>query len=183
MTTVRQLNKSLRVFRIIVAACFALNLVGFFCIGEMLLTFNGHIQELVTVTDKDIAWLQDNNLRIEEQQVDLRDQLEGLSQELLLLQQSRTVLVRITGYHPKSKTGALARPIVIGRTAAISPRCRELLGRTVYVPGIGMRVIEDLTSPSVDKVHKNMCTLDIAVPSDTPTSKIGNKSETIILVE
>lgn len=141
-----------------------------------------HEQEGAQV-DKDIIWLQDNDLRIEEQQVDLREQVESMSQELLLLQQSRTRIVRVTAYHPKNKTGALATPIVTGRTAAISPKCRELLGRTVYVPNHGVWVIEDLTSPTMDKVHKNVCTLDLAIPDTVPTSRVGNKQQQITLID
>ena len=42
---------------------------------------------------------------------------------------------------------ALGAPVRAGRTVAVSRDLRRLLGRTVYIEGFGVRVVEDLMHP------------------------------------
>jgi 3D (Asp-Asp-Asp) domain-containing protein len=67
---------------------------------------------------------------------------------------SRTLKVTATAYSPgQAQTdaspwrGALGIRIKPGRTLAVSQDLRRLLGRRIYIPGLGFRVVEDLMHP------------------------------------
>lgn len=67
---------------------------------------------------------------------------------------SRALKVTATAYSPgQAQTdaspwrGALGLRIKPGRTLAVSQDLRRLLGRRIYVPGLGFRVVEDLMHP------------------------------------
>ena len=90
--------------------------------------------------------------------------------------------VRVTGYIPTGNKTALGQNVIVGRTAAISPKCLDLLGSEVYIKGYGIRYINDITSDSVDE-QNNLCTIDLAVPTKEHAMKIGNDSSRLVRID
>lgn len=87
--------------------------------------------------------------------------------------------MRVTGYVPTSNKTALGEDVVVGRTAAVSRNCMDLLGEKVYIEGHGIRYINDLTAQWVGEKF-NICTIDIAVPTKKHAMQIGNKVRKVI---
>lgn len=87
--------------------------------------------------------------------------------------------MRITGYVPNSRNGAINKKIVVGRTAAVSRKCAYMLNEDVYVEGHGVWHVNDLTAKWLDTKH-NVCTLDLAVPTESHARKIGNKHKQVV---
>ena len=90
--------------------------------------------------------------------------------------------VRVTGYIPTGNKTAIGEDVVVGRTAAISPACLELLGKTVYIHGHGVRYINDLTNPRADKKY-DMCTVDLAVPTKKHAFSVGNNVSKLVQID
>ena len=89
--------------------------------------------------------------------------------------------IRVTGYIPTGNKTALGQNVIVGRTAAISPKCLDLLGSEVYIKGHGVRYINDITSDSVDEQH-NLCTIDLAVPTKKHAMDIGNNTSKLVRI-
>ena len=89
--------------------------------------------------------------------------------------------IRVTGYIPTGNKTALGQNVIVGRTAAISPKCLDLLGSEVYIKGYGVRYINDITSDSVDE-QNNLCTIDLAVPTKKHAMDIGNNTSKLVRI-
>lgn len=105
------------------------------------------------------------------------DTVEGLILEKEPIEKVRTM--RVTGYTPTSNKTALGDKLIIGKTAAVSRNCMELLGEYVYIEGLGVRYIHDLTAKWVGDEF-NICTVDVAVPTKKDAYKIGNSNRTVV---
>ena len=90
--------------------------------------------------------------------------------------------MRVTGYLPTGKKTALGEKVITGKTAAVSRNCIDLLGEKVYIQGIGIRYINDLTAEWLDDKY-GICTLDIAVPNKSSANKIGHKTRTVVHID
>ena len=90
--------------------------------------------------------------------------------------------MRVAGYLPTGNKTALGEKVITGKTAAVSRNCIDLLGETVYIQGIGIRYINDLTAEWLDDKY-GICTLDIAVPNKSSANKIGNKTRTVVHIK
>jgi 3D (Asp-Asp-Asp) domain-containing protein len=87
--------------------------------------------------------------------------------------------MRVTGYVPTGKKTALGENVVVGRTAAVSRNCMDLLGEKVYIEGHGIRYINDLTAQWVGEKF-NICTIDLAVPTEKHAMQVGNEVREVI---
>ena len=88
--------------------------------------------------------------------------------------------MRVTGYtYEHGKKSAIMDKIQADRTAAVSPECIELLGEKVYVPGHGIRYVNDLTASWLDEKF-DICTIDLAVGSASDLKKIGNETKKVV---
>ena len=108
------------------------------------------------------------------------DTIEGLILEKEPIEKVRTM--RVTGYIPTGSKTALGDKLVVGKTAAVSRNCMELLGEYVYIEGLGVRYIHDLTAKWVGDEF-NICTVDVAVPTEKDAYKIGNSNRTVVHIE
>ena len=90
--------------------------------------------------------------------------------------------MRVTGYLPTNNKTALGEKVITGKTAAVSRNCIDLLGEKVYIQGIGIRYINDLTAEWLDDKY-GICTLDIAVPNKSSANKIGHKTRTVVHID
>lgn len=90
--------------------------------------------------------------------------------------------VRVTGYIPTGTKTAIGENVVVGRTAAISSKCLDLLGSKVYIEGHGIRHINDLTHSSIDELS-DLCTVDLAVPTKEHAMKIGNDASRLVRID
>ena len=105
------------------------------------------------------------------------EMIEGLIHKPTPIEKVRTM--RVTGYTPTGSKTALGDKLIVGKTAAVSRNCMELLGEYVYIEGIGVRYIHDLTAKWVGDEF-NICTVDIAVPTEKDAYKIGNSNRTVV---
>lgn len=87
--------------------------------------------------------------------------------------------MRVTGYVPTGKKTALGENVVVGRTAAVSRNCMDLLGEKVYIEGHGIRYVNDLTAQWVGEKF-NICTIDLAVPTEKHAMQVGNEVREVI---
>ena len=108
------------------------------------------------------------------------DIVEGLILEKEPIEKVRTM--RVTGYTPTGSKTALGDKLIVGKTAAVSRNCMELLGEYVYIEGLGVRYIHDLTAKWVGDEF-NICTVDVAVPTEKDAYKIGNSNRTVVHIE
>ena len=94
----------------------------------------------------------------------------------------KTREMRVTGYTPTGNKTALGEDVVVGYTAAISPNCaNSFLGSKVYVQGLGVRYVNDLTATWVGEKY-DMCTLDIAVPNNQEALRVGNEIKRVVRI-
>lgn len=105
------------------------------------------------------------------------DTIEGLILEKEPIEKVRTM--RVTGYTPTGNKTALGDKLIVGKTAAVSRNCMELLGEYVYIEDLGVRYIHDLTAKWVGDEF-NICTVDVAVPTEKDAYKIGNSNRTVV---
>jgi 3D (Asp-Asp-Asp) domain-containing protein len=84
--------------------------------------------------------------------------------------------MRVTGYVPANTTTALGVQPIIGWTAAISRDHADMLGRRVYVEGLGLYRIEDVTHRAIEN------TLDIAVPRPQDAAVVTMAEARVILL-
>ena len=136
-----------------------------------------------------IKWYFDNRVYdkstedYKEKYLELSERFESLEAILLHQESHRSQKMRITGYKPSGNKTAIGKRPVVGRTAAVSRKCLSLLGYRVYVEGIGLFNVEDITAKWVDE-DKNMCTLDISVSSDREAAKLTrNDGVTVVKIE
>lgn len=87
--------------------------------------------------------------------------------------------MRVTGYVPTGNKTALGENVVVGRTAAVSRNCMDLLGEKVYIEGHGIRYVNDLTAQWVGEKF-DICTIDLAVPTEKHAMQIGNEVREVI---
>ena len=88
--------------------------------------------------------------------------------------------MRVTGYtYEHGKKSAIMDKIQADRTAAVSPKCIELLGEKIYVSGHGIRYVNDLTASWLDEKF-DICTIDLAVGSASDLKKIGNETKKVV---
>ena len=97
------------------------------------------------------------------------------------LSKKNTYTVQVTAYTPsKDETDstpsltALNKKSRPGRTAAVGPNLRHLLGKMIYVPGKGTWHITDI---------KKRDGLDLMLPSKREAKEFGSKTLTIIVLE
>ena len=109
----------------------------------------------------------------------INDSIQNLSVKLhqyTTVADTKTREMRVTGYTPTGSKTALGENVVVGYTAAISPNCADsFLGSKVYIQGLGVRYVNDITAAWVGEKY-DMCTLDIAVPNNQEALKVGNLS-------
>ena len=105
------------------------------------------------------------------------EMIEGLIHKPTPIEKVRTM--RVTGYTPTGSKTALGDKLIVGKTAAVSRNCMELLGEYVYIEGVGVRYIHDLTAKWVGDEF-NICTIDVAVPTEKDAYKIGNSNRTVV---
>ena len=95
---------------------------------------------------------------------------------------TKTREMRVTGYTPTGKKTALGEKAVAGYTAAISPNCADsFLGSKVYVQGLGVRYVNDLTATWVGEKY-DMCTLDVAVSNNQEATRVGNEIKQVVRI-
>ena len=95
---------------------------------------------------------------------------------------TKTREMRVTGYTPTGSKTALGENVVVGYTAAISPNCADsFLGEKVYVQGLGVRYVNDLTATWVGEEY-DMCTLDIAVPNNQEALRVRNEIRRVVRI-
>ena len=115
----------------------------------------------------------------------VNNSIQNLSIELhqyATVADTKTREMRVTGYTPTGNKTALGEDVVVGYTAAISPNCADsFLGSKVYVQGLGVRYVNDLTATWVGEKY-NMCTLDIAVPNNQEALRVGNEIKRVVRI-
>ena len=134
---------------------------------------------LGSITIKDIALLDyckelDSKINSLQQKIDILENLKHKSEPI-----EKVRIMRITGYTPTGNKTALGDKLIVGKTAAISRNCMELLGEYIYIEGLGVRYIHDLTAKWVGDEF-NICTVDVAVPTKKDAYKIGNSNRTVV---
>lgn len=116
----------------------------------------------------------------------INDSIRNFSVELhqyTTVADTKTREMRVTGYTPTGSKTALGEDVVVGYTAAISPNCADsFLGSKVYVQGLGVRYVNDLTAAWVGEKY-DMCTLDIAVPNNQEALRIGNGIKRVVRID
>ena len=135
-----------------------------------------------SIVTRDVAFLASDR-ELEQKISSLQHQmeiLESLIHKPAPINKVRTM--RVTGYTPTGKKTALGDKLVVGKTAAVSRNCKELLGEYVYIEGIGVRYVHDLTAKWLDDEF-NICTIDVAVPTEKDAYKIGNSNRTVVHIE
>lgn len=107
------------------------------------------------------------------------EELRSVFQDKISIESSEklvTFKARVTGYTAKpGQKGALGKPIVSGRTAAVSRNCTQLLGHKVYIDQLGVFEVTDLTAEWVGNRFNDVCTIDIARPNEEMAQRIGNE--------
>ena len=115
----------------------------------------------------------------------INDSIQNLSVELhqyTTVADTKTREMRVTGYTPTGKKTALGENVVVGYTAAISPNCADsFLGSKVYVQGLGVRYVNDLTATWVGEKY-DMCTLDVAVSNNQEALRVGNEIKQVVRI-
>ena len=115
----------------------------------------------------------------------VNNSIQNLSVELhqyTTVADTKTREMRVTGYIPTGNKTALGENVVVGYTAAISPNCADsFLGSKVYVQGLGVRYVNDLTATWVGEKY-DMCTLDIAVPNNQEALRVGNEIKRVVRI-
>ena len=115
----------------------------------------------------------------------INDSIQNLSIELhqyTTVADTKTREMRVTGYTPTGNKTALGEKVVVGYTAAISPNCADsFLGSKVYVQGLGVRYVNDLTATWVGEEY-DMCTLDVAVPNNQEALRVGNEIKRVVRI-
>ena len=115
-------------------------------------------------------------------QLDRIEQTQQEQNELLrqILENTETVRVSVTGYTlSPSETdstpniSAINERPVAGKTAAVSRDLAHLLGKKIYVPGVGVRRINDLTNARLSN------TIDVLVSNKQQAKQIGNDVKTV----
>ena len=72
---------------------------------------------------------------------------------------------------------ASGAPVRAGRTVAVSRDLRRLLGRKVYIEGIGVRVVEDLMHPRFAK------RLDVCLPDKRQALDFGVQNLDVVILD
>ena len=115
----------------------------------------------------------------------VNNSIQNLSIELhqyAIVADTKTREMRVTGYTPTGSKTALGENVVVGYTAAISPNCADsFLGSKVYVQGLGVRYVNDLTATRVGEKY-DMCTLDVAVPNNQEALRVGNEIKRVVRI-
>ena len=115
----------------------------------------------------------------------INDSIQNLNVELhqyTTVADDKTREMRVTGYTPTGSKTALGEKVVVGYTAAISPNCADsFLGSKVYVQGLGVRYVNDLTATWVGE-KDDMCTLDIAVLNNQEALRVGNEIKRVVRI-
>lgn len=115
----------------------------------------------------------------------INNSIQNLSVELhqyTTVADTKTREMRVTGYKPTGNKTALGEDVVVGYTAAISPNCAgSFLGSKVYIQGLGVRYVNDLTATWVGEKY-DMCTLDVAVPNNQEALRVGNKIKRVVRI-
>ena len=115
----------------------------------------------------------------------VNNSIQNLSVELhqyTIVADTKTREMRVTGYTPTGNKTALGEDVVVGYTAAISPNCADsFLGSKVYIQGLGVRYVNDLTATWVGEEY-GMCTLDVAVPNNQEALGVGNEIRRVVRI-
>ena len=115
----------------------------------------------------------------------INNSIQNLSVELhqyTTVADTKTREMRVTGYTPTGNKTALGENVVVGYTAAISPNCADsFLGSKVYVQGLGVRYVNDLTATWVGEKY-DMCTLDVAVSNNQEALRVGNEIKRVVRI-
>lgn len=72
---------------------------------------------------------------------------------------------------------ASGAPVRAGRTVAVSRDLRRLLGRKVYIEGVGVRVVEDLMHP------RHAGRLDLCLPSRRQAVDFGVQTLEVVILD
>lgn len=113
----------------------------------------------------------------------LTTQVESMRKELREIKQTKLVF-KVTKYTASkaecdstpNRTAIMKKPIV-GRTVAVSHDYAHMLGKSVWIEGIGVFVVEDLMS----KKHKK--TIDILTASKADAKKFGRQDRRVVFFE
>lgn len=101
-----------------------------------------------------------------------KEEIDQYKQEIKELRELR---MTVTAYTDKGYTATCEKP-VSGLTCAVSPDMKRLLGRKIYVQGIGVRVVNDLTSARFTN------RIDLHVSKDVDAIEWGKKELEIVVL-
>jgi len=139
------------------------------------------------------AMLTDHVITMEQESMRLTQELAMHAEELKLAaslfvltpKTRRSFGLTATAYCPQcgvqddtpQRTAIGGRPVRPGRTVAVSRDLRHLLGRKVYVEGLGLRVVEDLMHP------RFLERVDLCLPDREQALAFGVKRVNIVVVD
>jgi len=96
----------------------------------------------------------------------LYKEVEILNNQIISLSKSKVYKVKITYYVPElkginsdsdHKNTAIMRKPKAGRTVAVSSSLLHLLGKKIYIEGVGVRYVEDRMHYSITGQHIDIC--------------------------
>lgn len=146
-------------FLSVISICYTTMVIGSYTIS----TLNARINTLLSL-----------NSELKKEIFNLKEQINKLD----IKQEAGKISfkARVTGYEVKpGQKGALGKPVISGRTAAVSRNCKHLLGHKIYVDQLGVFEVTDLTAEWVGNTYNEVCTIDIARPSREQAQKVGNE--------
>jgi 3D (Asp-Asp-Asp) domain-containing protein len=119
------------------------------------------------------------------QSIDILQEYEQLTESLLKnISNLKTVRCTASAYTPTKEEcddtpheTAILKKSVPGRTIAVSRDLSHLLGKTVYVENLGIRVVEDL----MNSRHKN--SVDILVSTKEEATTFGKKQIKLVVID
>lgn len=90
--------------------------------------------------------------------------------------------VRVSHYIPNGNPTYTGGEVVPRKTAAVSPRCKHLLGKRIHIEDYGYRHVNDLTAAWLDNKY-SLCTIDVAVNSKEKAIKLGVTEKKITVIK
>lgn len=116
----------------------------------------------------------------------MRASEERLAGSLFIIDpdERRRLSLTATAYCPECladedgpQPSALGAPVRAGRTVAVSRDLRRLLGRKIYIEGVGVRVVEDLMHPRFAK------RMDLCLPDKRQALAFGVQNLDVVVLD